>query len=288
MGAEHGMERVNLLVREMELAMDGSRPFEDKVFKLPYKVGVDLGTSNVVITVLDQEDRPVGGALEKAHVVRDGIVVEYVRAVTLLQEMKKRLERRLGTVLHEAATAIPPGISPGNVKVITNVVEAAGFRLIQVIDEPEAAAKVLRVRSGAVVDIGGGTTGISIIRNCEVAASADEPTGGVHMTLVISGNLNVDFATAEQLKHDPEQHRMLSPIVQPVIEKMANIAMSYIPQDIETVYLAGGSCCLQGIEKVFAKYTSLSVRKPDNPLLVTPIGIAMSAKGDGLCCPPKP
>lgn len=279
MNGLESMDRVNALVKEMQFVMEDEQPWSNKDYVLPYKVGVDLGTSNIVITILDQNDRPVGGELQSAHVVKDGIVVEYIQAVTLLRGMKERLEQRIGTELRTAATAIPPGISAGNVKVITNVVEAAGFTVIHVIDEPEAAAKVLKVNNGAVVDVGGGTTGISIIRDGEVVYSADEPTGGVHMTLVIAGNLGVDFETAEQFKHDPERHRMLSPVVQPVIEKMADIALKNIPDDIEKIYLAGGSCCLQGIEEIFSKYTSLCTVKPENPLLVTPIGIAMSAMG---------
>ncbi len=68
----------------------------------------------------------------------------------------------MGVEFYEAATAIPPGIISGNVKVISNVVESVGLDVVNVIDEPTAAASVLGITDGAVVDVGGGTTGISI------------------------------------------------------------------------------------------------------------------------------
>lgn len=273
------MEAVNALVREMEKRMNADLPDPDHDFAKPYKVGVDLGTSNIVIIVLDRKSRPVAGAIQSAHVVRDGIVVDYVEAVELLGKMKNQLESRLGERLTHAATAIPPGITSGNVKVITNVVEAAGFAVTHVIDEPEAAALALGIANGAVVDMGGGTTGISVIRNGMVEFSVDEPTGGVHVTLVISGSYGVSFEEAETYKHDPERSRKLLPVIQPVMEKMAEITKRSLPADVDTIYLAGGTSCFEGIEEIFRKYTSVPAIKPENPLLITPIGIAMSDKG---------
>ena len=48
------------------------------------------------------------------------------------------------------------------------MVEGAGFEVINVIDEPTAAASVLEITDGAVVDVGGGTTGISILKDGKV------------------------------------------------------------------------------------------------------------------------
>ena len=43
--------------------------------------------------------------------------------------MKNRLEEMMGVEFREAATAIPPGIISGNVKVISNVVESFEKRM---------------------------------------------------------------------------------------------------------------------------------------------------------------
>ena len=37
--------------------------------------------------------------------------------------------------------------------------EGAGFEVTNIVDEPTAAAAVLKITDGAVVDVGGGTTG---------------------------------------------------------------------------------------------------------------------------------
>ena len=238
---------------------------------------MDLGTSNIVITVLDKFNNPIGGALKSASVVKDGIVVDYIGAVNIVRELKERVEKKLKLSLNYAATAIPPGIIKGNVKVIENVVESSGFQLTNVIDEPEAAAKVLHIKDGAVVDIGGGTTGISVLRNGKVIFSAEEPTGGTHLTLVTAGNFDISFEEAENYKKDENNYNMVFPIVTPVIEKMADIVLKSVSgYDIECIYLVGGTCCLKGLENVFQKYTSIKSIKPYNPLLITPIGIAMS------------
>lgn len=273
------LEAANSLIREMEKKMM-SNDFEVGInfdIKDDIKIGVDLGTSNIVITVLDKNNNPVIGAMQSANVVRDGIVVEYIKAVGIVKDLKEKIENKLNRQLNYAATAIPPGISKGNVKVITNVVESCGLEVVNVIDEPEAAAMVLNIENGAVVDIGGGTTGISILENGKVVLSADEPTGGTHLTLVTAGNFKMSFEDAEAFKLNPANYDKVFPVVRPVAEKMADIVLKSIDSfDPACIYLVGGTCCLPGIEEVFEKYIGIKTLKPYNPLLVTPIGIAMS------------
>ena len=274
------MKAANKLLRQMEKTADADP--RKSGFELPYKVGVDLGTSNIVLSVLDNKNMPVAYALRPANVVRDGIVVEFMSAVEILAELKAETERRLGTVLDKAATAIPPGILTGNTKVMKNVVAGAGFEVVHVIDEPEAAALALGVKDGAVVDIGGGTTGVSLLRDGKVAFSVDEPTGGTHMSLVLAGNMGIDFAGAEEFKLRGQNYKKVFPIVRPVVEKMASITKNAIAgHGVQAIYLAGGTSCLKGIESVFSDYIGIPVYKPANPLLITPIGIAMSVPPSG-------
>lgn len=243
------------------------------------KVGVDLGTANIVVTVVDQANRPIAGASECASVVKDGIVVDYIGAVRIVQRLKAKIERQLGLQLTEAATAIPPGIAEGDTKVISNVVEAAGFEVTQVLDEPTAAALVLGIQEGAVVDVGGGTTGISILKDGKVIAVEDEPTGGTHMSLVIAGNYGISFDEAEVRKRSGDQERELYPLVRPVVEKMATIVKRAIEgHKVSCVYVVGGAASFQGFEKDFEKVLGIPVIKPLHPLLVTPIGIAWGSK----------
>jgi len=240
------------------------------------KVGVDPGTANIALVVLDQEDNPVAGISHPSRAVKDGVVVDFLAASRVVSDLKATLEQRLGRSLSHAATAIPPGILPGNTKVIVNMVEAAGFAVTNVVDEPAAAARALNIRDGAVVDVGGGTTGISILQNGEVIFSADEPTGGNHMTLVISGAMGFSFSEAEEMKKAPDHEDQIFALVRPVAEKMAYLVAGWLTRyPADTLYLVGGASSFHQFADVFRQSTGKQVIQAMQPLLVTPLGIAM-------------
>lgn len=242
------------------------------------KVGVDLGTANIAIVVLDENNDPITGITYPSSVVKDGIVVDYLTATRVVKDLKQQLEDRLGQELTHAATAIPPGISEGNTKVIANVVESSGLIVTHVVDEPVAAASALKIRNGAVVDVGGGTTGLSILRNGKVIFSADEPTGGTHMTLVLAGALGIDYADAELMKRDRLQEDNIFPVVRPVVEKMASLTQGWLASyNVRKIYVVGGASSFSAFPEVFRKTTGKQIIQSIEPLLVTPLGIAMHA-----------
>lgn len=243
------------------------------------RTGVDLGTANIVLSVVDDRDMPIAGAMCHSNAVRDGIVVDYMGAMRAVQALKAETEARLGTRLVDAACAIPPGIIEGNIKAFRNVVEAADFRLRTVVDEPTAAAMVLGIREGAVVDVGGGTTGISILKDGKVVFTDDEPTGGRHMTLVLAGFKGCSIEEAETEKRDPACEADVFPIIRPVVEKMASIIQLFLrSRPVGDVYVVGGACCFSQFEQVLSQWVGVPVHKPIAPLLATPLGIAMSCE----------
>jgi len=243
---------------------------------------VDLGTANVVVAVVDDEDNPVAGKIERAEVVRDGIVVDFVRARNIVERMVRELEQDLGTDLRYGACAVPPGTGEGDFRAVRYVVESAGLEVLDVFEEPVAAAKVLGMEDQAIVDIGGGTTGISIIKSGQVVYTADEPTGGVHFTLVIAGNYGLDFDRAEELKLNSSNQRKLLPIVKPVMEKVASIIHRHIAgHDVEKICLVGGTSSFEGLKDVVEQVTGIPVYVPKHCILVTPLGIALSCREGG-------
>lgn len=248
-----------------------------------YYTGVDLGTACVVIAVLDENKKPVAGAYEYADVVRDGMVVDYMGAVRIVRRLKEKLEEELGTELIYAAAAIPPGTDELDGGAIKNVVQSAGFELSNVLDEPTAANEVLKIQNGVVVDIGGGTTGISILKDGKVVYVADEPTGGTHFSLVVAGAYKFPFQEAEAYKRDEKNHKELLPVLKPVIEKVASIINQHIGEyDVREISLVGGTCCLDGIEGIIEKQTGIATYKPKNPMFVTPLGIALSCRQESI------
>ncbi|GAB2859249.1 ethanolamine utilization protein EutJ [Nocardioides pacificus] len=247
----------------------------------PLRVGVDLGTAFTVLFVVDESGTPVAGAYRFADVVRDGVVLDYMGAVALVRELKAEVEERLGRVLDTAAVTIPPGVSASDHRAHGYVVEAAGLTCTAVVDEPTAANSVLGARDGAVVDIGGGTTGIAILRDGRVITTADEPTGGTHLSLVIAGAGKIPFEEAELMKRETANHVRLLPVVRPVLEKIATIVARQIEgQGVEQIYLVGGTSAFTGIADVVGAVTGVPTVVPGNPLFVTPLGVALHDTGD--------
>ncbi|MDO5038045.1 MAG: ethanolamine utilization protein EutJ [Tissierellia bacterium] len=241
--------------------------------------GVDLGTSSIVLSVVDEGGQFVAGAFEKAHAIRDGIVVDYVDAVRITKRLKEDLEARLGQDLDIAAAAVVPGADPSTKEVVENILEGAGFFAAKVFEEPEAAAFMLGIDSGAVVDIGGGTTGISLLEEKKLVDSFDEATGGHHMNLVLSGAYQLDYDQAEEKKIRDKME--VFPVIKPVAEKMATIVKNFLAgRQVEALYLVGGATDFPQMEGLFASLTGIKTQKPKYPLYITPMGIALALLED--------
>jgi len=240
------------------------------------RVGVDLGTAYLVIVVLDAFNKPLVGEWQFAQVVRDGLIVDYIGATDLLKDMKRNVERRLGRALNYAVSGYPPGVASVEVRATANVVQAAGLDCPSLIDEPSAANQVLHVQNGAIVDVGGGTTGIAIIKDGKVVYTADEPTGGTHFSLVIAGSLGISFEEAEALKVRPEEQSRLYPLVMAVMEKVGSIVLRHVEGfSVEQLTLVGGASAFQGMAEVIQNYTGIPTSVPIYPAFVTPLGLAM-------------
>jgi ethanolamine utilization protein EutJ len=240
-------------------------------------VGVDLGTAYTVLMVLDKNYKPIAGTYQFAQIVRDGLVVDFVGAVDLLRKMKSQVEEKLGFAIKSASTGYPPGVPQAEVRATANVLFGAGLDCSGLIDEPTAANNVLQIKNGAVVDVGGGTTGIAIFKKGKVVYTADEPTGGTHFSLVIAGSTGSTFEEAEALKKNPEEQTRLFPVIRPVMEKVGTIVRRHIAgHKIDKIYLVGGTCTYPGMNQVIQEITGVETVLPGNPLFITPLGIAMN------------
>lgn len=242
-----------------------------------YYTGVDLGTAYIVLVVLDENKNIVAGAYRHADVIKDGMIVDYIGAIHIVRELKEILEKQLDAELIYAAAALPPGTDVLDGGTIKNVVQGAGFELTALLDEPTAANTIVGLKNGAIVDIGGGTTGISILKDGKVVKAVDEATGGTHFTLVVSGAYHLSFEEADEYKRNKKNHRELGTVLKPVVEKIASIINQSIQGfDVDVIYLVGGTSCLTGIETTIEKETGIKTIKPQNPMFVTPIGIALN------------
>lgn len=76
---------------------------ECKKFRGRLKTGIDLGTANTVLAVVDRNNRPIAGISAPSHAIQDGVIVNYYESVQLVTKLKmswrKGLAQNLFTVL---------------------------------------------------------------------------------------------------------------------------------------------------------------------------------------------
>lgn len=270
------LKYTNELIKKFETSIKKPRLLNSKKLF----TGVDLGTAFVVLAVVDEYGSPIAGAYEYADVVRDGMVVDYIGAIDIVRKLKKKIEDNLNLELQLAAAAIPPGTENVDSGVVKNVCEAAGFEVINILDEPTAANEIINMKDGAVVDIGGGTTGISILKDGKVVKVTDESSGGTHFSLVLAGAYKTSFEEAELIKRDNNKHDEIFPVLKPVMDKVSSIILRAIEGwDIDQIILVGGTASLKGMENYIEEKIGIKTLKPINPMFVTPLGIAMSCIG---------
>ena len=71
------------------------RTGECKNFKGRLKVGVDLGTANTVLAVVDNTNRPIAGISAPSRAIRDGVIVNFYESVQLVTKLKAELEEKM-------------------------------------------------------------------------------------------------------------------------------------------------------------------------------------------------
>ncbi|WP_088286411.1 ethanolamine utilization protein EutJ [Kineosporia sp. A_224] len=242
----------------------------------PLRVGVDLGTATTVVLVLDIDGAPVWADSLAAHPVRDGVVVDFHGAARAVRTLRARAEADLGRPLPAAACAAPPGVPAADSRACVHVCEAAGFDEVTLTDEVSAAQRVLEVRDGVVVDVGGGSTGVGVFRAGALVALDDRPGGGHHVDLVLAGGLGIGVEDAERLKREDPTTAL--PVVVPAVERVAESVrrMTLGAKDLP-VHLVGGGLMLPGAAAVVERWLDRPVHGYPHALLVTPVGIARSA-----------
>jgi ethanolamine utilization protein EutJ len=240
--------------------------------------GVDLGTYKAIMVVIDESGKPRAVRMRRAEVVRSGLIVDYAGAQNIVREMITEIRDASPLPIDKGATSYPPKTEYANIDATRYILESAGLEVVKVIDEPTAANQALQLDNGAIVDVGGGTTGVAVIRDGRVIYTNDQATGGVHLSLVVAGNYKISYEEAEKIKTDRQRSGEILPVVRPVIEKIASIAASYLEEfdDLAKVCLVGGTCELEGFTEVAQQSLNLMTFRPKHPRFITPLGIALS------------
>jgi hypothetical protein len=173
----------------------------------PLTFGVDLGTATIVITALDAAGRPIYWDSASCEAVRDGVVVNFADAVAAVRKLAAAARASLGVEILAAATAHPPGVPSAEARACRYVLENAGITCRNLVDEVSAAQALLAIRDGAIVDVGGGSTGVGIVRDGKLIALND--AAGVAITWTSSWPAPCGFRSRRQSVGSVEATRII-------------------------------------------------------------------------------
>lgn len=109
------------------------------------------------------------------------------------------------------ATFLPEEVVDG----LYSAVESAGLHVANLTLEPIAAINIaipekFRLLNIALVDVGAGTSDISIVKDGSIIAFGMIPLAGDEVTEAIAKNYLIDFATAEKVKRQCEKRKSVS------------------------------------------------------------------------------
>lgn len=204
------------------------------------KIGIDLGTANVIVYVkgkgiLLQEPSVVAvgddnhivavgeearemigrtpGNIQAIRPMKDGVIADYVITEAMLRFFigKATKGRVIGFTKPEVMISVPAGVTSVEKRAVRDAALKAGARDAYLIEEPLAAAIGANVpisgpSGNMVIDIGGGTSEIAVIALGGIVVSTSLRVGGNKFDEAIASyirkkyNLMVGDRTAEEVK----------------------------------------------------------------------------------------
>lgn len=207
---------------------------------LPKRIGVDLGTANVLVYVkgrgivinepavvaLANRDNTVvavgaeardmiGRTPDTISVIRpmkDGVIADYLITEAMLRYFINKVVGRLNFIKPEVMICIPAGVTSVEQRAVRDAAEQAGARRpAQLVPEPLAAAIGARIPVGTpsgnmIVDIGGGRSEAAVISMYGIVVSESVRVAGDRMDDAIAAyikrrhNLLIGERTAEEVK----------------------------------------------------------------------------------------
>jgi rod shape-determining protein MreB and related proteins len=252
---------------------------------LSRKIGIDLGTSTVLIYVKGEgivvNEPSLGGeVLERA-----------------LRQWIAKAQGRPRLFKPEVAVSVPSAITSVERRAVTEAAISAGARQAWLIDEPLAAAigaglPIAERRASAVCDIGGGTTEIAVISLSGMVVEHSIRVGGNQIDEAIATCLKIDTRTAEGVKIAvgsavPMQEPLVmqvegvevssNDVAEAIQEPLALIAVAIRKVLDETparlaadivergIVLTGGGAQLRGIDRYVSTHAGIPAVVADEP-----------------------
>jgi rod shape-determining protein MreB len=203
------------------------------------KIGIDLGTTNVLVHVpkrgiiinepsvvaLSVSDRKILAVGHEAkemlgrtpetivarRPLKDGVIADYKTTETMLRYFINKALGGVRLFRPEVMVAVPAGITSTEKRAVIDATIAAGAKAAYVIKEPIVAAIGANIPIGSasghmIIDIGGGTSEMAVISLGGIVSSASVRIGGNKLDTAIAEfirrkyGLAIGERTAEQIK----------------------------------------------------------------------------------------
>ena len=205
------------------------------------KIGIDLGTANVLVFVqgsgitvrepsvvaINEKDQIVAvgqeakdmlgrtpGSISAIRPLRDGVIADYVVTEAMFRYfIKKGTAGRISLGRPDVLVSVPAGSTSVEKRYVLDAARQAGAGKAYLIEEPMAAAigaelPISGPSGNMIVNIGGGTAEIAVLSLSDIVVSKSARVGGNRMDEAIAlyirrkYNLMIGDRTAEQVKFE--------------------------------------------------------------------------------------
>jgi len=122
-------------------------------------------------------------SIEAVRPLREGVVADFDMTEALLSYFFRKVQDGPRWLSPRVLITVPTGINPIQKRAIFNAAERAGARKVYLLEEPRAAGvgagvPIHEASANMIVDIGGGTTDISILSLADVVVSKSLKVAG--------------------------------------------------------------------------------------------------------------
>ncbi len=183
------------------------------VLKEPAVVATDIKTGKILATGFEAKEM-LGRTPENIKAVRpmnDGVIADYTATRLLLKNILKKVNQKYNSRRPRAVVGVPYGITEVEERAVEESTIFAGAREVYLVEEPMAAAigaglHVEEPSGSMVVDLGAGTTEVAVISLGGIVVSnslriaGDELDEDIINYIKKENSLSIGYTTAEEIK----------------------------------------------------------------------------------------
>ena len=183
------------------------------ILKEPAVVATDIKTGKILATGFEAKEM-LGRTPENIRAVRpmkDGVIADYTATRLMLKNILKKVNQKYNSRRPRAVVGVPYGITEVEERAVEESAMFAGAREVYLVEEPMAAAigaglHVEEPSGSMVIDLGAGTTEVAVISLGGIVVSnslriaGDELDEDIINYIKKEQNLSIGYTTAEEIK----------------------------------------------------------------------------------------